>query len=207
MEELESSEESPLKLRGLDFVLKSIECEKYKSKLIEYGIDEHIMVYLTASDLRQLDVSDTDIPLMLEAINVLNKTSTFNKLKLSNEEISKLQSNICGQLGSIAIALNQMYYVLLNNPYEDKLIDDYLSTIDAASMIKPYMRAEEDSMKKTLKTVYKMEKKGKYSLLTAAACSVVLCGFTLGYFTFFKGNTKCNSIFFKYMPFKMQDIY
>lgn len=77
-------------------------------------------------------------------------------LFIRNEEISKLQSNICGQLGSIAIALNQMYYVLLNNPYEDKLIDDYLSTIDAASMIKPYMRAEEDSMKKTLKTVYKV---------------------------------------------------
>lgn len=63
--------------------MKSINCEHYKSKFVEYGIDEYIMLHLTASDLRQLDVSDRDIPEILSAISVLSKTSNYTKVKLS----------------------------------------------------------------------------------------------------------------------------
>ncbi|XP_050520270.1 uncharacterized protein LOC126893803 [Daktulosphaira vitifoliae] len=197
------NESTKVKLQGLDLILKSINCENYKSKFVEYGIDEYTMLYLTASDLRQLDVSECDIPVILSAISVLSKTSNYSKVKLSNEEISKLQSNICGQLGSIAIALNYIYDTLSSNPYEDKLIDDYLSTIDAATMLKPYLRKEEDSVKKTLKSVYKTRNGRKTFFITATTCTVILCVITFGYIKFVKREIPSINIWLKssiYLP-------
>lgn len=40
--------------------------------------------------------------------------------------------------------------------FKDKLLDDYLSSIDASLMVKPYMEAEERNIEKTLKKMYKV---------------------------------------------------
>jgi hypothetical protein len=40
--------------------------------------------------------------------------------------------------------------------FNDVLIDNYLSSVDAALMVKPYLRAEEKEIEKTLKTVFKV---------------------------------------------------
>lgn len=70
-------------MHGLELILKSINCEKYKSKFEEYGINEYIMVHLNATDLRYLDVDEKDIPTILTVVNVLNKTLNFQKVRLS----------------------------------------------------------------------------------------------------------------------------
>lgn len=69
-----------------------------------------------------------------------------------------MQSNICGQLGSIALILNHMYQLLSkkNNDFNDILIDNYLSSVDAALMLKPYMRSEERQIEKSLTNVFKV---------------------------------------------------
>lgn len=79
-------------------------------------------------------------------------------LFLRNDEILKLQSNICGQLGAIALMLNHIYCSLTDSKkhFNDVLIDNYLSSVDAAIMLKPYLRAEEKNVEKTLKRVYKV---------------------------------------------------
>lgn len=69
-----------------------------------------------------------------------------------------MQSNICGQLGLIALILNHIYNVLNKNKdnFDDILIDNYLSSIDAALMLKHYMRSEEKQIEKSLKNVLKV---------------------------------------------------
>lgn len=69
-----------------------------------------------------------------------------------------MQSNICGQLGSIVLILNHIYYSIANdkNHLDDVLMDNYLSSIDAALMLKPYMRSEEKEVEKSLKDVFKV---------------------------------------------------
>lgn len=76
----------------------------------------------------------------------------------SNDDILKMQSNICGQLGSISLILNHIYQSLKKNEnnYNDILIDNYLSSFDAALMLKPYMRSEEKQIEKSLKNVFKV---------------------------------------------------
>lgn len=71
------------KIRGLDFILKSINCVKYKSKFEEYGINEHTMLHLTANDLRLMDVDNNDIHSILTAVNILNKTLDLSEVRLS----------------------------------------------------------------------------------------------------------------------------
>lgn len=75
-----------------------------------------------------------------------------------NDEVQKLQSNICGQLGSIVLVLNYIFHSLSvdKKPFKDILIDDHLSSVDAAIMVKPYLRAEEKDIENTLKQVYKV---------------------------------------------------
>lgn len=73
-----------------------------------------------------------------------------------NEDISKIQINVCGQLVSIALLLNCIYHFIQNKSFDDMLIDDYLSAIDAALMIKPYLKKEEKQIEKTLKSIYKV---------------------------------------------------
>lgn len=77
---------------------------------------------------------------------------------LRNDEISKMQSNICGQLGSLVLILNHVYYSIVNdkNHQNDMLIDNYLSSVDAALMLKPYMKSEEKQVEKSLKEVFKV---------------------------------------------------
>jgi len=67
----------------LELILKSINCEKYKSKFEKCGIDEHTIIQLTADDLRNLDVDNKDIYTILNAINILNKTLDYSEIKLS----------------------------------------------------------------------------------------------------------------------------
>lgn len=76
---------------------------------------------------------------------------------LRNDDITNIQSNICGQLGTIALMLHYIYYSINNTEkFDDILIDNYLSSIDAAFMVKPYMDAEEKNIEKTLINVYKV---------------------------------------------------
>lgn len=77
---------------------------------------------------------------------------------LRNDDILKLQSNICGHLGSIVLILNHIccYLTDSKNNFNDVLIDDCLSAVDAAMMVKPYLRAEEKNIEKSLKRVYKV---------------------------------------------------
>lgn len=70
-------------MQGLDLILNSINCEKYKQKLDEYGINQDTMLDLTANDLRVIDIDNKDIPTMLATINVLNKTRSSTEVKLS----------------------------------------------------------------------------------------------------------------------------
>lgn len=74
---------SRCKIRGLDLILKSINCVKYKSKFEEYGINEQTMLYLTANDLRLMNVDNSDIHVILNAVNILNKTLDFKEVRLS----------------------------------------------------------------------------------------------------------------------------
>lgn len=80
----------------------------------------------------------------------------FNILR--NEDVSKIQRNICGQLGFIALDLNKIYHSINSEHFEDMLIDRYLSSINAALMLQPYIRAEKNQMEKilnkTLKVLY-----------------------------------------------------
>jgi len=71
------------KIQGLELILKSINCEKYKSKFENHGIDEYTFVQLSADDLRNLDIDSKDIKPILNAINVLNKTLKHNEVRLS----------------------------------------------------------------------------------------------------------------------------
>lgn len=60
----------------MDLILKSINCEKYKEKFDEHSINENTFLYLTANDLRTMDLDNNDIPKVLEVINILNKMIT-----------------------------------------------------------------------------------------------------------------------------------
>lgn len=71
------------KIQGLDLVLKSINCDKYVPKFKHYGINEYTILHLTASDLRVMDVDENDITSIMNALNVLNKTSDLINLQLS----------------------------------------------------------------------------------------------------------------------------
>lgn len=75
-----------------------------------------------------------------------------------NDEIRQIQSNICGQLGYIALALSHIYNSITSdkNNLSDMLIDNHISAIDAALMLKPYMRAEEKNIENTLKNVFEV---------------------------------------------------
>lgn len=69
-----------------------------------------------------------------------------------------MQSNICGQLGYLSLLLNIIYKSISKNKkhFEDKLIDNYLSSVDASLMVKPYLKAEENNIEKRLKKMYKV---------------------------------------------------
>lgn len=86
--------------------------------------------------------------------NLLNIFIFFSR----NDDILKLQSNICGQLGSIVLTLNHICCHLTDSKkhFNDVLIDNCLSSVDAAMMVKPYLRAEEKNIEKSLKRVYKV---------------------------------------------------
>jgi len=71
------------KIQGLDLILKSINCDKYKSKFENYGINEETLLHLTADDLIQMDIEKTDIQIILSAVNILNRTLNLSKIKLS----------------------------------------------------------------------------------------------------------------------------
>lgn len=70
-------------MQGMDLILKSINCEKYKSMFEKHGINEHTMLQLTTSDLKYLNVEDKDIQAILGAVNVLNKTLNLSETQLS----------------------------------------------------------------------------------------------------------------------------
>jgi len=65
---------------------------------------------------------------------------------------------MCGQLGYIALVLNHIHCLITSDKsnLNDMLIDNHISAIDAALMLKPYMRAEEKSIENTLKNVFKV---------------------------------------------------
>ncbi|VVC35922.1 Sterile alpha motif/pointed domain,Sterile alpha motif domain [Cinara cedri] len=165
------------KIQGLDLILKSVNCEQYKSKFEDNEINEQAMLLLTESDLKYLEIKDKDCTSILNAINILRKTINSTEIKLSNEDISNIQSNICGQLGNIALILNHIYCSINNdkNKFDDILIDDYLSSIDAALMLKPYMEAEEKNIEKSLKRIYKIKNR-RSILITTTACTLLLLG-------------------------------
>lgn len=71
------------KIQGLDLILKSINCEEYKSKFDDYGIDEYSMLLLTESDLKYFGIEDKDCSLIYNAINVLKSPSNSSETKLS----------------------------------------------------------------------------------------------------------------------------
>jgi len=75
-----------------------------------------------------------------------------------NNEIRQIQSNICGQLGFIALALGHIHNSMTSDKknLSDMLIDNHISAIDAALMLKPYMRAEEKNIENSLKNVFKV---------------------------------------------------
>ncbi|XP_060867541.1 uncharacterized protein LOC132942874 isoform X2 [Metopolophium dirhodum] len=146
------------KLQGLELILKSINCEQYISKFENHGINERTLILLTADDLRSLDVDNKDIYTILSAINILNKSLKHSEIRLSNDEIQQIQSSICGQLGYIVLALSHVHNSITSdkNNLSDMLIDNHISAIDAALMLKPYMRAEEKNIENTLKNVFKI---------------------------------------------------
>uniref|UniRef100_A0A2S2NTT3 SAM domain-containing protein n=1 Tax=Schizaphis graminum TaxID=13262 RepID=A0A2S2NTT3_SCHGA len=168
------------KVQGLELILKSINCEKYKSKFENRGINEHTFILLTADDLRYLDVDNKDIYTILTAINVLNKTLNNSEVRLSNDEILNLQSKICGQLGYIALVLNHIHCYITSDKsnLNDMLIDNHISAIDAALMLKPYMRAEEKSIENTLKNVFKITTRSKTIMITTTMCLALVFGLT-----------------------------
>ncbi|CAH1724563.1 uncharacterized protein LOC114130028 [Aphis gossypii] len=168
------------KVQGLELILKSINCEKYKSKFEKHGINEHTFIQLIADDLRLLDVDNKDINTILTAINVLSKTLNHSEIRLSNDEILKLQSKICGQLGYIALVLNHLHSLMINdkNHLNDMLIDNHISAIDAALMLKPYMRAEEKNIENSLKNVFKIKTRSKTIMITTTMCIVLVFGLT-----------------------------
>lgn len=53
------------------------------SNFKDYGINEYTILHLTASDLRFMDVDENDITPIMNALNVLNKTSDLINLQLS----------------------------------------------------------------------------------------------------------------------------
>jgi len=85
-------------------------------------------------------------------------SSKYFFIFVRNDEIQKLQSNICGQLGYIALVLNHIHNSITSDKknLSDMLIDNHISAIDAALMLKPYMRAEEKNIENTLKNVFKV---------------------------------------------------
>ncbi|KAL4103563.1 hypothetical protein QTP88_018924 [Uroleucon formosanum] len=165
-------------IQGLELILKSINCKKYKSKFENHGINEHIVIQLKENDLRNLDVDKKDINTILNAINVLNKTLDHSKIKLSNDEIFRLQSNICGQLGYIALVLNHIYRSITNdnNVLNDMLIDNHVSAINAALMLEPYMKSEEKSIENSLKNIFKIKKRSKTVMITTTVCVFIAIG-------------------------------
>ncbi|XP_025193972.1 uncharacterized protein LOC112593681, partial [Melanaphis sacchari] len=167
-------------IQGLELILNSINCEKYKSKFENYGINEYTFAQLTVDDLKDLNVDNEDINTILTAINVLNKTLNRGEVRLSNDEILKLQSAIHGQLGYIALILNQIYCSINsdNIHLNDMLIDNHISAIDAAFMLKPYMRAEEKNIENTLKNVFKITTRRKTIMITTTMCIVLVFGLT-----------------------------
>lgn len=82
------------------------------------------------------------------------------------DEILKLQSTICGQLGSIVLVLNHIHSTIVSgeNNLNDVLIDNYISAIDAALMLKPYMKAEENNIENSIKNVFKVKPKCSFNL-------------------------------------------
>jgi len=55
--------------------------------------------------------------------------------------------------------MNHIYHLISNdkNHFEDILIDDYLSSIDAALLLKPYMKAENKKIEKSLRKTFKVQ--------------------------------------------------
>lgn len=70
-------------MRGLDLILKSVNCEKYKSKFLDYRLNEYTILQLTENDLKFFDIKDKDLSMILDAIGVLKKTLHLNEIKLS----------------------------------------------------------------------------------------------------------------------------
>lgn len=70
---------------------------------------------------------------------------------LRSSDVARIHSNICGHLGAIALSLNFIYNVVKDPKFEDVLIDNQISAIDAAFMIRPYLRAELKEMERMLK--------------------------------------------------------
>jgi len=71
------------KIQGLELILKSINCEKYKSQFENHGINEQTLILLSEDDLRRLGVDNSDIYTILNAINILNKTLKHSEIRLS----------------------------------------------------------------------------------------------------------------------------
>lgn len=70
-------------MQGIDLILTSIDCTKYKPTFEKYGINEHTMLNLTANDLRYMDIEDNDISAIMTALNILNKTINLSEMQLS----------------------------------------------------------------------------------------------------------------------------
>lgn len=71
------------KIQGLDFILKSINCEKYTSTFVENGINEYMLLDLTANDLRIMGVDQNDVTIIMTAVNVLKQSQDIVDPRLS----------------------------------------------------------------------------------------------------------------------------
>lgn len=75
---------------------------------------------------------------------------------LRNAEAVRIQSNICGQIGTIILLLHHIYDYIKKPEFEDMLIDNHLSAIDASLMLRSYLRAELDETERIIKRSLKV---------------------------------------------------
>lgn len=75
--------QSRYKIRGLDLILTSINCQQYKSLFESYGINEYTIVNMTDSDLKHMNVNEKDIATIMNAINVLNKSLSYHEVRFT----------------------------------------------------------------------------------------------------------------------------